>query len=435
MSIEPFRFIHATNVRLDEPLQRTGPLEEDARQIAEDATLIAFDRIVESCIDRDVDFLLLTGNVFVAEAFTVRARIALERGLALLADADVPVYVTCGDADPLTAWQGRITDPGNLTLLSSTDDDPVAALRDGRVLASLFVVATPGIDESALSLSGPAIFRIPDSTTWQVGLLGAGSGAEVYPGEMQQDSSDGLSRVDELVRIAIEGGANYLAVGEGTARATLKLNGGIAHDPGRPQGMCPNDTGVHGCTLVEVSEDGRARLTQIPTAAVRWESYSIEVDDDTSWDALVEAMQLQLMEAEPQPGEEVWLIDWHLAGAGQTLQALCEEHAQRELVELVEAELESAETPRRQHRFHIETTCSALDLEENRAWAAWQEVLRTESGRFLGSLRREVHDSDWSRSEWGRRIRNSLDDIENQQIVEQGERIGRKWLGHGREMQ
>lgn len=72
MSIEPFRFIHATNLRLDESLMRTGPLEGQARLIAEDATLLAFERIVEHCIDRDVDFLLLTGNAFDFEAFTVR---------------------------------------------------------------------------------------------------------------------------------------------------------------------------------------------------------------------------------------------------------------------------------------------------------------------------------------------------------------------------
>ncbi|MFG0333602.1 MAG: exonuclease SbcCD subunit D [Maioricimonas sp. JB049] len=435
MSIEPFRFIHATNVRLDEPLQRTGPLEKDARQIAEDATLRAFDRIVESCIDRDVDFLLLTGNVFDAEAVTVRARNTLEKGLTLLCEADIPVYVTCGDSDPLTAWQSLIADPGNLTILSSTDDDPVAALRDGRVLASLFVVATPGIDESAWSVSGPAIFRIPDTTTWQIGLLGAGSGAEIHPGETSDGPPDGVSGIDELVRIAIEGGANYLALGEGRGPATVKLNGGVAHDPGSPQGLGPSESGIHGCTLVDVSSDGKARLTQLPTAAVRWESFSIDVDDSTSWETLVETMQLQLMEAEPQPGEQVWLIDWRLVGAGQTLQTLGEERAQRELVELIEAELESVDAPRRQHRFHIEPPLAASDAAENRAWAAWQDVLQTESGRFLGALRREVQNGDWSRSDWGRRMRHSLDNIENQQIVERSERLGREWLGHDRERQ
>ncbi|MEW4529321.1 hypothetical protein [Maioricimonas sp. JC845] len=434
MSIEPFRFIHATNLRLDESLMRTGPLEGQARLIAEDATLLAFERIVEHCIDRDVDFLLLTGNAFDFEAFTVRARIALEKGLALLEEADIPVYVTCGESDPRAAWQELIADPGNLTVLSSTDDEPVAALRDGRVLASLFVVAMPGIDESTWSPTGPAIFRIPDSSTYQIGLLGAGSGAEVHSGELAESANGHPADVDELIRIALEGGANYLAVGEGSVRGTLKLNGGIAHDPGSPQGMSPVETGPRGCTLVDVQSDGRANLTRLSTAAVRWETFPVDVDGETSWDALVEAMQLALMESEPQPGEQVWLIDWRLSGSGPLLESLLEENAQRELVELIEAELETEEAPRCRHRFHIEPSVVGIDPGENRALAAWQDVMRTMSDRFIGALRQEVQGSEWGRSEWGHRIRISLDSIENQQIAGHGERIGRGWLGHDGEM-
>lgn len=64
MSADSFRFIHATNLRLDQPLTGAGALSADDRSIVEDATLTAFTRIVDACLQNDVDFLLLTGDCF-----------------------------------------------------------------------------------------------------------------------------------------------------------------------------------------------------------------------------------------------------------------------------------------------------------------------------------------------------------------------------------
>ena len=67
MAFEPQRFIHAANIRLDVPVsvQTSETLTDELRFAFEDATLHAFEEVIEASIRHDVDFLLLSGNVFV----------------------------------------------------------------------------------------------------------------------------------------------------------------------------------------------------------------------------------------------------------------------------------------------------------------------------------------------------------------------------------
>ena len=64
MPAERVRFIHAANLRLDAPLQDTGPLPDDLQVIIQSATFTAWERIVEACLNLDADFLLLAGDCF-----------------------------------------------------------------------------------------------------------------------------------------------------------------------------------------------------------------------------------------------------------------------------------------------------------------------------------------------------------------------------------
>src|SRR5687768_11547436 len=107
MAFEPQRFIHAANLRLDVPVsvQTAEALTEDLRVAFEDATLHAFEEVIEACIRRDVDFLLLSGNVFVEADRSLRARLTLLKGVKRLADVNIQVFVLPGDADPPEAWR------------------------------------------------------------------------------------------------------------------------------------------------------------------------------------------------------------------------------------------------------------------------------------------------------------------------------------------
>ena len=127
MAFEPQRFLHAANVRLDVPVsvQTTETLTDELRFAFEDATLHAFDEVIEACIKRDVDFLLLSGNIFIEADRSLRARLALLKGFSRLEDVNIHVFVLPGDADPPEAWRSISELPDNVTVCYSSSPEPM----------------------------------------------------------------------------------------------------------------------------------------------------------------------------------------------------------------------------------------------------------------------------------------------------------------------
>ncbi|HVW01553.1 MAG TPA: hypothetical protein VHB77_14470, partial [Planctomycetaceae bacterium] len=125
MAPESFRFLHAASLLLDHQLQGLGSVPESLQPVLRDATLTEFDRIVETALDRKVDFVLLTGDSFVAADHSLAAQSALLSGLELLAGEHIPVFVSTGTLDPETAWRSDIEWPENFTRLGPNDLDPV----------------------------------------------------------------------------------------------------------------------------------------------------------------------------------------------------------------------------------------------------------------------------------------------------------------------
>lgn len=126
MAFEPQRFIHAANIRLDVPVsvQTAEKFTEELRLAFEDATLLAFDEVIEACIKRDVDFLLLSGNVFIEADRSLRARLWLLKGFSRLEEYNIHVFIFPGDADPPEAWRAIPELPENVTVCYSSSPEP-----------------------------------------------------------------------------------------------------------------------------------------------------------------------------------------------------------------------------------------------------------------------------------------------------------------------
>ena len=126
MAFEPQRFIHAANIRLDVPVsvQTSETLTDELRFAFEDATLHAFEEVIEASVRHDVDFLLLSGNVFVEADRSLRARLTLLRGVRRLAEHDIQVFVLPGDSDPPEAWRAIPEMPENVVVCYSSNPEP-----------------------------------------------------------------------------------------------------------------------------------------------------------------------------------------------------------------------------------------------------------------------------------------------------------------------
>ena len=423
-----FRFVHATSLCLDEPLVGTGPLSSADRILAEEATLLAWNGIVQTCLTTQVDFLLLTGNSFDSRNQSLRARVALQKGTEQLSTAQIPVYVVAGDRDSASAWRRLVTLPSNVTLLSDEEHPPVSVRREGREIASIFVVASSESDEARWSASGPTVLDTTRSA-FRIGVVPAGTPIRWDQGIPQPLDGPGRSHAAAtLVRSAMDHNVDYLALGEGTPR-TIELASGLAHDPGSPQGLSAHASGLRGCSVIDVSPSG-IRADRVAVAPIRWEELTIDVDRHTNWDDLVERMALMVMEREPDNDEQLWIIHWKLSGEGQVFDSLAEANRSGELWELLEAELESEHEVRRLHRLERRTNRVSVDEQAHPAGllSGFDEVLQESPDRLVESVKREMLAQAWLAAPHMKIVHECLQQTPVRGLVRRARSAASEWL-------
>ena len=351
MSMSPFRFVHAANVRLDQPMWGLGTVNGEARRLAEEATNLAFEQIVETCIEHDAAFLLLTGNTIDA-THGHRGRMLLEQACERLAEYDCHVFIIAGETDPPHTWTSGLPLPANTTAFITPNAQPVPVRRDGEALATI----EPYQDRQNASI-------VPGANGLRIGLIGGNQLSELQKALAKDaDGQLDLQHLNEFPNLVDFG---YLALGSGSERVTVQLPRGLAHDPGCPQPLDGRETASLGCTLIEVDHAGQLQTRLIPTPIVRREEIDLQLTPGMDWDALVDAMKTALDDRDLLPTEKLWLIRWVIDGEGDLVDSLIEPSAQKELAELVEEELTDDQELLRVHEVEVKARWSdAIDITE-----------------------------------------------------------------------
>lgn len=339
MARQPLRFVQASRLLLDHQLSGprapggvSGPsspgafdssgslsgLGADDRAVLRDASLVAWKRLVDVCLEQEVDFLLLGGDCFDDRDEGLRGQVELMRGFRRLADHGISVYLTGGSTDPWTSWLPALSLPDTVHRLGLDCGSQVDIYRGGdadrgRMIArlqwvhSLFVDSTG--DENDRSL--------PDVDTDNEGddLL---SIAMIRGG--LTNSADGTLYGSGLCYPAADlhrYGIDYWAFSGHHAEWSFQpYEGGVACDAGGTQGFSPAETGPHGALLVNVDEDGDLETTFLSTAPVRWETLPIRLSASVDYDDLLRDMRAELQEVTRQATDRLWLVSWDVRGTG-----------------------------------------------------------------------------------------------------------------------
>ena len=432
MSRHGFRFVHATNLRLDEPLVGTGPLSGDNRDLAEQATILAWEGVVETCLAAEVDFLLLTGNSFDHRTESLRSRVALERGFEKLDAHHIDVFVVPGNLDPVSAWKRSVRLPSNVTLLSDDErQEPMAIVRNGSVLATLVMIATPQTDEANWNGSGPAVLN-EKSSTFHIGLLPAGTPVrwdeEGQPVALDQPGVS--SSAASLAKTAIDRGIEFIACGEGIP-FTARVRSSFVHDPGPAQSLSKRVPGSCGCSVVDVAEDREIRIDDVAIAPIRWEDIPLQIERHTNWNDLVERMALMVMDRVADNDEQLWIMNWRIKGEGKVFDSLRERDSEQEMWELLEAELDGETEVRRIHR--LERMTKQLLAPESHEEATglllnFEEVLEKEGAEIMEQVRREILSTDWIQHAAAKPVQAAITQASKRTIARQSEAIAGHWL-------
>jgi DNA repair exonuclease SbcCD nuclease subunit len=289
MSNWPFRFVHAADLHLEMPPFGVSEVPEHLAELFLESPYRAAQRVFETAMAEQVDFLVLSGDVLDCHHTGPRGPLFLVEQFRRLAERNIAVYWAGGRVDPPEAWPPSIRLPENVHVFGQGDPEEFLHRRDGAPIVRLAGAgrARRGkIRPSQFDSEGPGLFTVA-----------------VAHGTAELEAFR-ASRVD------------YWALGGVHGRSTLSEAMPLVHYPGSPQGRQPEESGPHGCTLLSVDRQRNIQATPIPTDVVRWQNERIAVDTQTSrseLETLLRERMRGLIDA--TPGIDL-LVSWTIGGAG-----------------------------------------------------------------------------------------------------------------------
>lgn len=402
--MQPFRFVQASRVQLDSPVIIPGECTPAERQLAEDATILAFRSLVDDCIEHEVDLLLLTGDTFGASLVTLREQMELEQGLNRLSENDVDVVIVPGPEDPAAAWREHMRLPDGTVVVDERQTDPVQIHRNGHVVAEVVPIAL--VDAAGRPHGCP----LPPANThvFRIGLVGTGGVDAEYLQEMG-DSSNGVihlqldtrrsNSAEQAVFDAVNHRAvNFLAIGVEGIRQTRSTGSVTLHNPGPLQSLDSASTGSCGASLVSIDHEGRPHLELLPAARIRWEHMFLGNTDADSIEDLAIELEQGLAKLTAAEHEELWIVRWELSATTRLRQQL-QRNSLNQLWELIEGT--SSSRPACHHMLQISEVASGeATSHHDHGSDDFDGSLRAD----LDQLIHRVSHADWSGTTWGRRI-------------------------------
>ncbi len=277
----PVRFIHAADLHLDAPFKGIDAADPRVRSVLVDSTYVAFDAVVSAAIEREVDFLVLAGDVYNAADRSVRAQLRFADGMRRLADAGVEVFIAHGNHDPANGWSARLPLPPSVHVFSHTTVERLVVEREGEPLCSLYGRSFGTAAETANLARG---FVRQDGEAVSIGVLHANVG-----GDTEYEPYAPCSLED--LRAA---GMDYWALGHIHKPSRLSDKPRVNY-AGSPQGLNPKEDGEHGCLLVEIA-GGVVSEELLPTAAVRWARLTVEAGALSDLEAVHDALRSACIE-------------------------------------------------------------------------------------------------------------------------------------------
>jgi len=277
-----FRFVHAADLHLDTPFEGLAEIAPAWAERLRDASLQAFDALVDLCLERDAAFLLLAGDVYDGAERGIRAQLRLEAGVRRLSEAGVATLIVHGNHDPVGegGFSAIESWPPGVTVFGSEAVTTVPIERDGETLAVVHGLSYARADtEENLSLR----YRRSEGQGLQIGLLHCNVGSDADHAPYAPCSLEDLTRA----------GMDYWALGHVHRHHVLRSRAPWIVYPGNLQGRSPkpSERGAKGAVVVEVADGAVANVTHAALDVVRFVEVGLEVPFDADLAALRGALR------------------------------------------------------------------------------------------------------------------------------------------------
>ncbi|WP_150266712.1 metallophosphoesterase family protein [Paenibacillus tepidiphilus] len=319
--MEAFRFLHAADLHLDSRFAGLSALPQPIRSCLRESTFAALGRLVRVAVEQEVDFVVISGDVYDVSDASLQGQLRFQEALQELSGRGIAVYIIHGNHDPLDGPRLSTEPPPLVTVFGGLRPEQAVARRrkDGKEVAVIAGISYPTAkvtENTALQYS-----RMPGSNLFHIGMLHGN-----VDGDLQHETYSPCTRKDLLDR-----GFDYWALGHIHKRQILQERPPIVY-PGNIQSRSVKETGPKGCYIVDVDAGGVPVLQFHELDAVRWEIRELSIESlegEAQWTAAVEqaveALRLEL------PGM-MSVVRFRITGRGPVHRSLAQKGAAEDLL-------------------------------------------------------------------------------------------------------
>ena len=321
------RFIHSGDTHLGAPFRGLRSLSGSWADRLMNAIPEAFTRLIDTCIERQVDFLLLAGDIFDTDTVSYAHHQRFLRDMWRLHEHGIPVYLCAGNHDPYANWVHIIPElPPSAHFFPSDKPGYAVFEKDGEPLAHICsrgFVNQPYDNDIAQGITrAHAQEETHVPAPFAIGMLHTGFTIDQRKAPCKEST---LLAAD----------MDYWAFGH--------IHQPLIFTPENPrfaycgciQGRDVKETGPRGCLEVTLTEQEKPQVEFVPLASVQWEHLVVDVTDFTSMGSVVRACINAMFDHNRSSSCEEMIVRIKLEGTTILHTQLAQENVRRQVQESI----------------------------------------------------------------------------------------------------
>lgn len=359
-----FSFVHAADLHLDTPFAGVEASAPHVAAALRDASISAFQSIIDLAIEREVDFVCFAGDIYDGAERGIRAQLLFLDGLTRLDEHGIRSFIVHGNHDPVESGWTAVSSswPANVTIFPplGPHDEHVPVVRIIKGDAQIATVQGISYKERATTANLAMAFARPDGPGTHIGVLHCN-----VEGSPNLHANYSPCTLDDLSST----GLDYLALGHVHDRRILSGRGAPREPwvvyPGNSQARSINETGPKGVYVVTVRDGVIEEPEFVACDSVRFSQRDVPIDDLDDIVDLVSRLRDVEQEILAEAGGRSEIVRVTLTGRGPLHAALQPRDALTEVLESIRS-LGRTYTPFCWWERIIDRTLPVLDLDEIR---------------------------------------------------------------------
>lgn len=264
-------FIHCADLHLDRPFQVPDKLHKDIEDKLLNAAYQSFETLCTEAIDRNVDFLLISGDLYHHEKRSIHAQWFVKKQMERLQRSNIRAYIIHGNHDPVLKSSALVPMPENVYIFPVEGSTVIHETENEKVCLYGFSYPSSAFADS------PMPMYQKESADVHIALLhgqeAAETGHDAYaPFHLQELQEKNM---------------DYWALGHIHQRKELTMTPPVIY-PGNIQGTNRKEQGVKGGYFVKLKQGALHELEFLPASNVEWKRVQISIKEVESIDMLIE---------------------------------------------------------------------------------------------------------------------------------------------------